>query len=126
VEFLARFHGRKGAVYVDSSVSPASGTRPASPCVYFTTHLDGNEVVESMPRNPDWAVSVTDIAEVKKVGGLGWKGKIVVGWATNREVKDGIEIVSRDGTAYRAMALKERDELFNRIVSMGQQIWESY
>jgi hypothetical protein len=126
VEFKARYRGRKGAVYVDSSVSPPSGNRPASPCVYFTTHLDGDEGVESMPRDPDWAISIADIAEVKKIGGLGWKGKIVVGWATDREVKDGIEIVSKDGTRYRAMAMKERDELFNRLVAMGQQIWESY
>ncbi|OAL36366.1 hypothetical protein AYO20_04262 [Fonsecaea nubica] len=126
VEFRARYHGRKGAVYIDSSVSPPSGRRPASPCVYFTTHLDDDETVESMPRDPDWAVPITDIAEVKKVGGLGWKGKIVVGWATEREVKDGIEIVAKDGSVYRAMAIKERDELFNRLVSMGQQVWESH
>lgn len=126
VEFKGRYNGRKGAVYVDSSVSPASGTRPASPCVYFTTHLDGQEGVESMPRDPDWAVSIPDIVEVKKVGGLGWKGKIVVGWATDREVKDGIEIKTKDGSTYRAMAMKERDELFNRLVAMGQQVWESY
>ncbi|OCT47324.1 hypothetical protein CLCR_02307 [Cladophialophora carrionii] len=126
IEFKARYHGRKGAVYVDSAVSPPSGKRPASPCVYFTTHLDGDEGVESMPRDPDWAISIADIAEVKKIGGLGWKGKIVVGWATDREVKDGIEIVSKDGARYRAMAMKERDELFNRLVAMGQQIWASY
>jgi hypothetical protein len=126
VEFTGRYHGRKGAVYIDSSVSGASGKRPASPCVYFTTHLDGNEIVESMPRDPDWAIAIADIVEVKKIGGLGWKGKIVVGWATNREVKDGIEIRGKDGSTYRAMAMKERDELFNRIVAMGQQIWESY
>ena len=126
IEFKSRYRGRKGAAYIDSSVSPASGKRPASPCVYFTTHLDGNEIVESMPSDPDWAVSIADIAEIKKVGGLGWKGKIVVGWATNREVKDGIEIVARDGARYRAMAMKERNELFNRLVAMGQQVWESY
>lgn len=126
VEFKGRYNGRKGAVYVDSSVSPPSGRRPASPCVYFTTHLDGHEHVESMPHDPDWAVSIADIAEIKKVGGLGWKGKLVVGWATSREVKDGIEIVTKDGRKYRAMALAERDELFNRLVAMGQQVWESY
>ncbi|KAK6379186.1 hypothetical protein LTS17_006104 [Exophiala oligosperma] len=126
VEFKGRYNGRKGAVYVDSRVSPAKGHRPASPCVYFTTHLDGDEGVESMPREPDWAVSIPDIIEIKKIGGLGWKGKIVVGWATSREVKDGIEIVTKDGKKYRAMALSERDELFNRLVAMGQQVWESY
>ncbi|EXJ87947.1 hypothetical protein A1O1_04874 [Capronia coronata CBS 617.96] len=126
VEYLGRYSGRKGAVYVDSSVSPASGNRPASPCVYFTTHLDGHEAVETMPHDPEWAVSIPDLAEVKKVGGLGWKGKIVVGWATSREVKDGIELVTRDGKKYRVMAIKDRDALFNRLISMGQQVWESY
>lgn len=126
VEFKARYNGRKGAVYVDSSVSPPSGNRPASPCVYFTRHLDQNEIVESMPSDPEWAVAIADLAEVKKIGGLGWKGKIVVGWSTSREVKDGIEMMSRDGKIYRAMAIKERDELFNRVISMGQQVWESY
>ena len=73
-----------------------------------------------------WAVSIQDISEVKKIGGLGWKGKIVVGWATNREVKDGLEIVTKDGQTYKATALKEREELFNRLVSMGSQVWESF
>lgn len=126
VEFKARYNGRKGAVYVDSSVSPPSGNRPASPCVYFTRHLDQNEIVESMPSDPEWAVAITDLTEVKKIGGLGWKGKIVVGWSTNREVKDGIELMTRDGKTYRAMAIKQRDELFNRLIAMGQQVWESY
>ena len=126
VEYKARYLGKKGAVYVDSSVSPSSGRRPASPCVYFTTHLDGHENVETMPKDPIWAVAIADVLEVKKVGGLGWKAKIIVGWATEREVKDGIEIVTRSGETYRAMAIKERDELFNRLIAMGHQIWESY
>ncbi|KAJ4519524.1 hypothetical protein HRR83_004452 [Exophiala dermatitidis] len=126
VEYRGRYNGRKGAVYIDSSVSPPSGNRPASPCVYFTTHLDGHESVETMPHDPDWAISIADLAEVKKIGGLGWKGKIVVGWATNREVKDGIELVTRDGRRYHVMAIKDRDALFNRLISMGQQVWESY
>jgi Protein of unknown function (DUF3292) len=128
VEFKGRYQGRKGAVYIDSSVSPPSTTPPlpASPCVYFTTHLDQNEVVESSPTAPLWAVSIQDIREVKKVSGLGWKGKIVVGWATQREVKDGIEITTKGEQVYRVTAIKEREELFNRLVSMGGQVWESY
>lgn len=127
VEFLGRYKGRKGAVYIDSSVSPASGEHPESPCVYFTTRLDGNEIVESIPSNKiEWSVAIRDIAEVKKIGGLGWKGKIIVGWATDREVKDSITIVDRRGNEYKATALAQRDELFNRLASMGQQVWEVY
>lgn len=32
---------------------------------------------------------------IKKLGGLGWKAKLVVGWALDREVADGIEIVDK-------------------------------
>ena len=126
VEFKGRYKGRKGAIYIDSSVSPASGNRPASPCAYFTTHLDGNEHIDTVPDQPAWAIAVSDILEVKKVGGLGWKARIVVGWATDREVKDGIEIMGKAGEVYRVTALKEREELFNRLIAMGSQVWESW
>lgn len=126
VEFKGRYKGKKGAVYIDSAVSPPSANRPESPCVYFTTELDGDEIVESMRKDPLWAFSIREIAEIKKIGGLGWKGKLVVGWATDREIKDSIEITNTAGRTIRTTALKERDELFNRIVAMGQQVWESH
>lgn len=163
VEFKGRHNGKKGAVYIDSSISPPvpGGARPvASPCVYFSTDVNGEEDItasltttttssssrmvggkKTNKGEPVWAVSISDITEVKKVGGLGWKGKLVVGWATEKEVKDGLEIVARvrvglgngDGGGeggeekrWRITALKERDELFNRLVAVGGQVWESY
>lgn len=126
IEFKGRFDGQKGAVYIDSSVSPATGNLPTCPCVYFTKQLDGNEEVGSGTKEPIWAVSINEISELKKVGGLGWKGKIIVGWATEREIKDSLEIVGRNGERWRVTALKERDELFNRLVAVGGQVWESY
>ncbi|ERF69387.1 hypothetical protein EPUS_05932 [Endocarpon pusillum Z07020] len=128
VEFKGRYNGKKGAIYLDSSVSPAAadGSFPARPCVYFTTQLDGDEEITSGKKRPGWAVSIADITELKKVGGLGWKGKLVVGWATEREIKDGLEIVTKDGARWRVTAMKEREELFNRLVAVGGQIWESY
>jgi Protein of unknown function (DUF3292) len=126
VEFTGRYEGKRGAVYIDSSVSPASGSLPARPCVYFTTSLDGEEEITTGTKPPQWAISIADIAELKKVGGLGWKGKIIVGWATEREIKDSLEIVTKQGDKKRITALKERDELFNRLAAIGGQIWESY
>ena len=35
---------------------------------------------------PMWSIAIADIAELKKLGGLGWKAKLVVGWALEREV----------------------------------------
>lgn len=64
--------------------------------------------------------------ELKKVGGLGWKAKMVVGWATSREVADGILIVDKDGNQKQLTAIALREELFNRLVSIGTQMWESW
>lgn len=124
VEFKGRYRGRKGAVYIDTSVSPAAAGAPAKPCLYFSTDLNGSEEAGGK-HAPQWSISIADIAEIKKVGGLGWKGKIVVGWATEREIKDGLEIVNRAGERWRVTALKERDELFNRLIAIGGQVWES-
>lgn len=130
VTFKARCNGKRGAVYVDANVSPATtdGKRPASPCVYFSTDTKNEEeaVEEGHEKGLVWAVHVNDIMEIKKIGGLGWKGKIVVGWATDREVKDGIELVTKDGRKVRATAIAQRDELFDRVVAMGSQVWECY
>ena len=133
VEFKGRYKGKKGAVYIDSSISPPSPSTGgvACPCVYFTKSLSPEQdeslletVQNKKASNPDWAFAVTDISEIKKFGGLGWKAKIVVGWATEKEVKEGIEIITKDGQKHRVTAMRERDELFNRLVSMGAQNWE--
>ena len=78
VEFKGRYKGRKGAVYIDSSVSPPSksSVHVACPCVYFTTSISPNqdesieETVENKKaENPSWAISISDLVEIKKVGG---------------------------------------------------------
>jgi len=73
-----------------------------------------------------FSVAIGDIKEIKKIGGLGWKAKLVVGWAMDREIADGIEIVDREGGKWTLTAIYLRDELFNRLVAMGGQKWESW
>lgn len=70
---------------------------------------------------------LTDITkELKKVGGFGWKTRLIVGWATNREIADGILIVDKDGNEKLLTAIALREELFNRLVAMGNQMWEAW
>jgi len=76
--------------------------------------------------HPVWTIAVANIKELKKIGGFGWKTRLVVGWALDREVADGLEIVERSGSVWKITALPLRDELFNRLVAMGGQKWESW
>ncbi|KAK5129711.1 hypothetical protein LTR08_002955 [Meristemomyces frigidus] len=122
VDFKCRFHGKKGTAYISA--------RATVPCIAFS--LDkalaktGTLDVEETDLHPVWTVPVADILELKKVGGLGWKAKLVVGWALDREVADGVEIVDVKGETWTLTAMVLRDEMFNRLVAMGGQKWESW
>ncbi|KAH6666401.1 hypothetical protein B0J14DRAFT_620514 [Halenospora varia] len=110
VDFPSRYRGEKGHAYITTTAT--------SPALSWTT--------EKEDVDPVWSVAIQDIAEIKKVGGLGWKTKLVVGWATEREVTDGIVVVDREGNVKQLTAVSLREELFNRLVSMGLQMWEAW
>ena len=119
VDFKARYHGKKGWVYISTSAT--------TPCVSFSTHAsDGTGEQTANELEPLFSIPIEDIRELKKVGGLGWKAKIVVGWATDKTVADGLEIVDAQGKSWRLTAIGLRDELFNRLIALGGQKWESW
>lgn len=127
IEFKARYQGKKGHVYIT--------TKATIPCVAFSTD-NTIEKIGSQERedlHPIWSIPVGEIKEIRKVGGYGWKAKLVVGWAMGREVADGLEIVTRESKVkgegekkFKIMAMPLRDELFNRLVAMGGQKWECW
>ena len=93
-------------------------TSAGSPCVSFAYGKSDDK--------PEFAVSIPEIRELKKVGGLGWKSKLVVGWSMDRNVIDGLSIVTSKGEEWHLTAVQLRDELFNRLAAMGGQKWESW
>jgi len=120
VEFDARYKGRRGTVVLDSSKEPL--------LLYFTTdHPQGTDSrMESRKKGSVlFSLPVTDIREMKKLGGMGWKGKLVVGWAIGgKEVVDGLLIVGKDsGHSYQLTAMGTRNQLFNRLIAIDGQVW---
>jgi hypothetical protein len=120
VEFKGRYEGKKGHVYITKKATiPAVGFS-----VRESVERVGLEEKEQV--DPAWSVAIADITELKKIGGYGWKAKLVVGWSLGKEINDGLEIVTRTGERYKVTALPLRDELFNRLVAMGGQKWEAW
>lgn len=117
VDFKARYHGHKGWIYISTigAVPSVSFSRTA-----YDSSVDG-EISDAV-----FSISIQDIKELKKIGGLGWKSKLVVGWATGKTVADGLEITDKSGNVWRLTAIRLREELFNRLVAMGRQKWESW
>lgn len=111
IRFPARFRGKKGHVYVTATAT--------TPAVSWTSDLEEDV-------DPSWTVLIADIQELRKVGGLGWKSKIVVGWAMGKEILDGLVVKTKGGEELHITAVFLRDALFDRLVSMGSQMWEAW
>ncbi|KAI0397905.1 hypothetical protein F5Y17DRAFT_412697 [Xylariaceae sp. FL0594] len=138
VDFRARYNGKKGRIYITTkSTIPAVGFSTDTTSTNHTKEvvdergqlLVREEVVneeEGGELDPKWSIAIGDIRELKKIGGYGWKAKLVVGWSLGREVNDGLEITDRRGNVRRITALPLRDELFNRLIAMGGQKWEAW
>jgi hypothetical protein len=120
VEFKSRFDGKKGHLYIT--------TKATIPCIAFSTDKTIEKIgaQDREDLHPIWSIPVGEIADIKKVGGYGWKAKLVVGWAMGREIADGIVITDRKGEETRLTAMPLRDELFNRLIAMGGQKWECW
>ena len=118
MDFKGRYKGTKGWIYISTNVDV--------PTVSFSSKSSDGTGLEPEKASAKFSVPIADIRELKKVGGLGWKAKIVVGWATGKTVADGLEIVDKTGETHKVTAVKLREELFNRLVAMGGQKWESW
>ncbi|KAK0664538.1 hypothetical protein QBC41DRAFT_328480 [Cercophora samala] len=122
VEFEARYDGKKGNVYLSTAATipvVAFGTKK-------TKEKIGPDGEEKEDLHAMWSVPVSDIVELKKLGGYGWKAKLVVGWSLEREVSDGLELRTSRGEVYKITAIPLRDELFNRLIAVGGQKWEAW
>jgi hypothetical protein len=109
---------------IDSSQEP--------PVLYFTTDSTVQQGDYRMSSRKNGTVRftlpVTNIQEMRKIGGMGWKGKLVAGWAVGgKEVVDGL-VVSGKGVqeSYQLTAMSKRDALFNRLVAIDGQVWTSF
>lgn len=110
VEFPVRYRGKRGTIRVYEQ--------------------DGGRIEYERKGEVEFVVPVPNVREVKKIGGLGWKSKLVVGWSMERDVMDGLEIGVRweNGVEERWLltAVGRRDELFNRVIALSGNMWESW
>ncbi|KAF4506514.1 hypothetical protein G6O67_006593 [Ophiocordyceps sinensis] len=110
LQFSARYRGDKGHVYITKT-----GPKPA---VSWRRDKNGSSAA--------WTVALADITELRKVGGLGWKCKFMVEAVLGWQVLDGLVVKTREGGEFHLTAIGARDEIFNRLISMGSQMWEMF
>ncbi|KAF7715472.1 Uncharacterized protein PECH_007102 [Penicillium ucsense] len=123
LKFDAKFMKKRGAAVIDSTKEP--------PLLYFTTYqsagLDDLRIESRKKGSVLFQIPVTDIRELKKTEGLGWKGKLIVELtAGSKEAADGLVINGKEeGQSFHLTGMRSRNQLFNRLVAMDAQFWES-
>lgn len=113
--YEARHEGKEGYVHITSDTN--------NPRVCFSTEAP-TETGQHQELHPVWTVSINDITTLNKYHGYGTKSKLLAGWALEKEIRDGLEIVDRLGNQKVLTAMPRRDQLFNRLCAIGDQKWE--
>jgi len=110
--YKGRFHGKRGYLTISTTAT--------TPCVAFRyNRIAGADKAE-------FSIQLADIRSLRKLGGFGFKTKLLVGYILGQEVADGIEIVDSLGDKYAITAIIRRDEVFNRLIAISHQKWESW
>lgn len=123
LKFDAKFGRKRGAAVIDSTKEP--------PVLYFTTYqsagLEDLRIEARKKGSVLFQVPVTEIVELKKTEGLGWKGKLIVELtAGSKEAADGLVVTGgEDGRSFHLTGMRPRNQLFNRLVAIDAQFWES-
>ena len=124
LKFDAKFERKRGAAVIDSTLEP--------PVLYFTTTASG-KVEEDMRLESRkessvlFQIPVTEIRELKKTEGLGWKSKMIVELtAGSKEAADGLIVSGAEPErSFHLTGMRSRNQLFNRLVAIDAQFWES-
>ena len=110
IAFKCRYHGKRGHAYISTketipcvgfSFDTAIGKNGEDTLgkdevnllhsIHSAAHMTAHKrtlyaCLQQGQIEPIWSIAIADVAELKKIGGLGWKAKLVVGWALEREV----------------------------------------
>ncbi|KAB8275679.1 hypothetical protein BDV30DRAFT_224810 [Aspergillus minisclerotigenes] len=125
LKFEAKFERKRGTVVIDSSQE--------QPVLYFTTcqsaKLDDLRLENQKKSAVLFQIPINEIKELKKTEGLGWKGKLIVELtAGTKDSIDGL-VISRmepQYQSYHVTGMRGRNQLFNRLIAMDAQFWESH
>ena len=118
-EFNARYLGEKGFLYIDTS--------SALPILAFnkiSAKQVGGITADPVQLHPVWTMPISEIKEIRKHSGYGFKSKLVAGWALDKEISDAIGLQDRHGNNFAVTAIPHRDAVFNRLIAIGDQKWE--
>lgn len=99
-------------------------TESARPSLLFTRN--DPRLMSSEKLTPRFEIAITDMKRLKRATAL--VSSAVEAMATSssdQKLLASLEILDHEEKTRRLTAIPERDELFNRLIAIGNQIWEN-
>lgn len=120
-EFKARYEGKPGWLYV---------TETADPELVFTRLDPRGPGGAKAPEQAALTIPIREIKRLKRATAFASKpAEMAADYSEDKELLGSLEISTADvnqaNDVYRFTAIPERDEMFNRLVAIGQQRWEN-
>lgn len=120
-DFRARLDGKQGwlrITYIASQTHLVFTTRDPRPQQGSIDDSDDKQII--------WSMAVKDIHRLKRATAFASKlAEKAADWSEDSELLGSVEIDDENGKTWRFTAIAERDELFNRLVAVGEQRWEN-
>lgn len=110
LKFPACYKGTVGYVYII--------TDAISPYIEWKSYNKSSKT--------SWTIQIRDIHDLSKVDGMSFKTGQVVRWALDKEAVDGLVVTTSGGERFHLSAVVKRNEVFNRLIALGNQTWEVY
>jgi len=113
-EFKGRLDGKNGWVYIVGGSDPRM------------LFLNERPSLVDDPKNmaPTWEIYIGNITRLKRAKASSNKlAEKAAAWSGDGQLLGSVEINDLSGKTWRFTALPERDELFNRLVAVGNQRW---
>jgi hypothetical protein len=115
--FKARFDGKQGWLYI------TEGPRPQ---LLYTTKDPRPNSNDVGNLEPVFEIDIQAIKKLKRATAFVNKAiETAADWSTEKELLGSVEFEDASGKVWRFTALPEKDELFNRLIAVGEQSWEN-
>jgi len=128
-EFKVRFRGKKGWLYISNPIISGTMSESSKARLLFVSEdhrgRDGtfNMVDES---HVQWSILLKNIRRLKRTAAFSNKpAEKAAEWSKDTELLGSLEIVDQDDKSSWFTAVPERDELFNRLIALGDQRWQN-
>jgi hypothetical protein len=119
-DFKARYQGKSGWLYI---------TETEEPLLVFTRR-DPRPAGAKTVADAEVTIPIKEIKRLKRATAFAsMPAEMAASYSEEKQLLGSVEISTADtdqaNDVYRFTAIPERDELFNRLVAIGQQRWEN-